>query len=558
MERALQLPACWAALLLLLGCQETQREAQSSATRDESALASAWLVDEATERGVDFTLDSGASGLWAIPEIMSGGVGLFDLEGDGDLDLYFVQSGDLTSLGHRSTNRLYENIGSGRFENITAASGAGDRGWGLGVAAGDFDGDGMVDLYVTNLGRNVLLRNRGDGTFEDVTDRAGVGSPGFSTSAAFVDYDLDGDLDLIALNYLEWTLASEVTCFDDRGQRDYCMPVAYEAPASNRLYRNEGDGRFADVSREAGLAGALGASMGVLVGRLTDDEWPDIFIANDGMADRLWVGSSTGIFEDEAVLRGCAADSSGVFKAGMGVDAGDIDNDGDLDLIVGNLKGETDSLFISESNGFLRDATAQYGLASSSARVTRFGLGLVDFDNDGWLDLFEAAGAVAQPDPRAGYSEMNRLLRQVPGEKFEEVAGAIFESAEPRTSRGVAFGDLDGDGAVDAVVVNRDAAANVLINRNSVPEGALQVRLLNRSGSPSLGASIEAEIGDRIVRRDVRTASSYLAASSPLVHIQFPPGLRPKRVRVRWPGGRTSSFSTENAQGVLVIQQRLD
>ncbi len=519
----------------------------------EAPEARPWLVDEAPSRGIDFVLDSGAEGRYLLPEIMSGGVALVDVDGDGDLDAYFVQSGDLFDRSRRGPNRLFENTGGGRFEDVTGRSGTGDTGWGLGVATGDYDGDGWVDLYVTNLGPNVLLRNRGDGSFEDVSRAAGVDDPGFGTSAAFVDVDLDGDLDLFTLNYMEWGLEIERPCFNDLGVRDYCKPAVYQAPAVNRFYRNLGDGRFADASSTAGIAEASGTSMGIVAGDFTGDGWPDVFVANDGMADRLWVGSPEGTFVDEAPLRGCAVDSSGAFKAGMGVDAADLDDDGDLDLIVGNVKGETDSLFVNEGGRFFADATSRYGLAASSRTVTRFGLGFVDFDHDGRLDLFQAAGSVFDADPVLGYGEVNRLLRLTEGGRFVEVPDGIADAPTPQTSRGVAFGDVDADGAIDVVVVNRDAPAELLINRNVGP--TLAVRVLTGRGAPALGAVVEADLGDVTRQRTVRATLSYLASCDPVAHYARPPGQRPGAIRVRRPGGGVTSFEAGPAR-VLVVPVR--
>jgi len=519
------------------------------------AAPTAWLVDEAEQRGVRFVLDSGATeGRWALPEIMSGGVALFDIEPDGDLDLYFVQSGDLLERANRPPNRLFENLGAGTFRDITANSGSGDRGWGMGVATGDVDNDGLVDLYVTNLGPNVLLRNRGDGTFIDVTATAGVGDGGFSSGATMLDYDLDGDLDIFSLNYFDWSPEIERPCFDQQGRRDYCRLQVYEAPAANRLYRNRGDGTFDDATAASGLGEARSTSLGVVAGDFTGDGWPDLFVANDGMPDRLWVGGSGGRFRDESAERACAVDSSGQSKAGMGVEAADLDDDGDLDLLVGNLKGESDSLYVNERDEFFVDAAARYGLVASSRTVTRFGLGLVDFDNDGRLDLLEVAGAVFGRDPVYGYGEPNRLLRQTEEGRFEEVPGGLLAGSAVETSRGAAFGDIDGDGWIDAVVVNRDAAANVMVNQGVDARSTLAVVALNRWGSPALGASIVAEVGGVSIRREVRTASGYLAAHDPRVWFAFAPEQRPERLEVRWAGGEAEAFATGRGDTLVVRQ----
>ena len=550
-RQRLRAAACGCVLVAMPAACAGPPESEGTA----AAVDGPWLVDEAEARGVRFVLESGAIGRWAIPEIVSGGVALFDLEGDGDLDLYFVQSGPFDGEADRPPNRLFENLGSGRFRDATEGSGAGHRGWGMGVATGDANNDGWVDLYVTNLGPNALLLNRGDGTFEDVTEAAGVGDPGFSSSAAFFDYDLDGDLDLVALNYLRWSLETEQTCWDSLGRRDYCKPTVYQAPAANRLYRNRGDGTFEDVSSAAGLANALGTSLGVVAGDFTGDRLPDFFVANDAMMDRLWVGSGDGRFTDEAVPRACAVDGSGQPKAGMGVAAADLDDDGDLDLLVGNLGGETDSLFLNQDGRFFVEATARYGLAAASRGVTRFGLGFADFDNDGRLDLLEVAGRVFTPDPISGFSEPNLLLRHLPAGRFVLVEGGLAEASAPRTSRGAALGDIDGDGWIDAIVVNREAPAELLINQRPGTGQSLLVRALDRHGRPALGATIRVEIAGRIVHREVRSASGYLSAHDDRVRLTFLPGQRPATITVSWLGGADEVFPIPAAGNHLAVRE---
>ena len=248
------------------------------------------------EDGLDFRHDSGHRNRYLMPEIMSGGAALFDMDGDGDLDAYLVQSGLVEGPAEdRPPNQLFSNRGDGTFQDVTTGSGADDRGYGMGVATGDYDGDGDLDLYVTNVGPNVLLRNDGDGHFTDVTQTAFVGDPGFSASATFVDHDADGDLDLFVTNYLNWSVETELECILlSTGRLDYCSPQRYGAPTPDTLYRNNGDGTFTDVSKEAGIADGLGTGLGVVAGDFTGDGLVDIFVANDGMMDRLWVNDGTG------------------------------------------------------------------------------------------------------------------------------------------------------------------------------------------------------------------------------------------------------------------------
>ncbi len=298
----------------------------------------AWFVDQAAELGLDFEHQSGHQERFLFPEIMGGGVALLDMDRDGDLDVYFVQSGSLTKPLANMGNRLYRNEGGTKFVDVTASSGAvADAGYGMGVAAGDYDNDGDTDLYVTNVGPNVLLRNDGSGHFDNVTEAAGVGDPGWGTSAAFVDYDRDGDLDLFICNYVTWSLDADLLCQTPAGQPDYCSPNSYNAPQTDLLYQNQGDGTFVDVSAEAHIRSATGNGLGVVCGDFDGDNDTDIFVANDSMHNHLWQNQGEGIFENVALATGCAVDKDGTAKAGMGTCAADIDGDDDLDLLVVNL-----------------------------------------------------------------------------------------------------------------------------------------------------------------------------------------------------------------------------
>lgn len=511
-----------------------------------TALESPWFEDVTAASGIDFVHESGATGRYLMPEAMVGGVALVDVDGDGDLDVYFVQAGDVTAPeASRPPNRLYRNDGGWRFTDITEGSGADDRGYGSGVAVGDYDDDGDPDLYVTNLGRNTLLRNDGGGRFTDVTDEAGVGDTGWSSSAAFLDFDLDGDLDLYVVNFIEWSPESDIACRTAAGLRDYCGPTSYDSPARDRLYRNDGGGRFADVTAESGIAAGGGNGLGIVVVDFDRDGDPDIFVANDGLPDELWVNDGAGRFVDRAPLLGVAVDEGGRARAGMGTDAADLDGDGDEEILVVNLVGETDGLYVNEIHHFV-EATGRMGIAVASLPYTRFGTGFHDFDADGRLDLFMAAGRVRWQsdvhDERDPFAEPNLLFRGVEA-GFERVPPVAEGS--PRavaTSRGAAFGDLDQDGAVDVVVVNRDAPPSIL--RNIAPRRGrwLRVRALEPSGRDSLGAEVAVSAGGREIVRTIRSAYSYCSASEPAAHFGLGPDAVVDEITIRWPGGAVERF----------------
>jgi hypothetical protein len=519
-----------------------------------------WFEESARKHGLDFVHRSGFQPpRHLFPETVCGGAALLDIDNDGDLDASLIQSGWIVPPDDpgapRPTNRLFRNRGEGAFEEITAGSGADIAAYGMGAATGDVDNDGDVDLYLTNLGANVLLRNDGptgdSHRFTDITASAGVGDERWSAGAAFLDFDADGDLDLYVANYIDWSLATERECVSPAGAPDYCSPRRYAAPARDTLYRNEGDGTFTDITIEAGMAAAAGNGLGVVCGDFNGDHRLDIFVANDATLNHLWINQGGGRFIDQAVELGCARDSAGLSKAGMGVAAADVDDDADLDLLVVNLQGETDSLFRNEMSsarplaGF-SDVTARAGLGSISRGFTRFGAGLHDFNCDGWLDLYEANGRVLRhstvwsDDP---FAEPNLLFRGADGGRFEEVIprGGTAELLVA-TSRAAAFGDLDNDGGIDIVVVNRDGPTHLLRNIAPARGRWIGFRALEAHGRDALGATLTIRAGPRTLTRDVRSASSYSAANDPRVHVGLGDFAGPVHLTVHWVGGDHETF----------------
>ncbi len=509
--------------------------------------------------GIDFVCKSGHATRYLFPEIILGGCALLDMDADEDLDVYLVQGGSLEGrAAPGDTDRLYRNDGGFHFVDVTAASGLSERGYGIGACAGDADEDGDVDLYVTNVGPDALLRNDGGGRFTDVTAASGTGHAGWGTSAAFLDVDADRDLDLWVVNYVQWSADAELDCYNDSGTRDYCLPTNYEAPASCVLYRNDGKGKFRDVTEAAGLRATFGNGLGITSGDFSGDGRLDVFIANDTMMNQLWINQGNGRFVDEALLRGCALDEHGKAKAGMGTMAADPDEDGDLDLLVMNLAGETDSFYMNEGE-FFTDRTAAAGLGFASRPYTRFGVGLVDFDNDGHLDLYESNGRVQRsPEPPTAdeYAEPSLLLRGDGSGRFTEVLprGGTAKLLIA-TSRGAAFGDLDNDGGVDAVIVNRDGPVRVL--RNVVKERGRWIlfRVLEANGRDALGATIQADVGGRKIKRQVSGAYSYASSNDPRVHLGLGAAEQVGNVHVRWADGAEESFGDFEANRLATLQR---
>ncbi len=547
-------------VVAITGCDQSQQPDPAVNSVGASA-APPWFEEAASARGLVFSHVSGHTGKCLFPEITTGGAALFDMDNDGDLDAYLVQGGAMNGDVDQMSNRLFRNDGQGNFEDVTQGSGADDRGYGMGVATGDFDNDGDTDLYVTNLGRNTLLANDGGGRFEDVTETAGVGHERWSSSAAFVDYDADGDLDLFVTNYIYWSINAERDCYTPAGIPDYCQPNSYEAPAQDILYRNDGDGAFTDVSGPSGIGNGFGNGLGVVCGDFNADGFIDIYVANDGKPNQLWLNQGNGTFKDEAMLSGCATDQDGIEKAGMGVAAIDIDDDLDLDLLVVNLTNEADSFYRNQGEYF-KDDTALIGLGVASRGFTRFGTAFADFNNDGRLDLYEANGRVQQHTSAAGgdpFAEANLLFSLTPNGRFEEVRPrGGTKNLLVATSRAAAFGDIDNDGGVDVLIVNRDADAHLLRNVVQNRGHWIAFRVVNRHGADALGATVTMNVGDRTVSRDVRTAYSYLAANDPRIHVGLGDAGEVTDVTVRWPDGQIQQFGAHEADQIVELRRSTD
>ena len=544
-----------ATLLCSPGCSDTTELTGTTLDRESAP----WFEDQSAQRGINFRYQSGHEERYFLPEIMGGGVALADIDNDGDLDAYLVQGGKLFAEGGPG-NKLFINRGDGYFEEGSDSGDAADTGYGMGVAAGDYDNDGDVDLYVTNYGPNVLLKNKGNGEFEDVSDAAGVADEGWGTGAAFLDLDSDGDLDLFVVNYVNWSVSIEQDCFSAAtgwSLADYCWPTAYNAPARDRLYRNNGDGTFTDVSDQAGLDVAFGNGLGVVGLDADNDGRTDVFVANDMGENQLWLNRGDLRFDDEALLLGCAVDEHGVPKSGMGVAAVDYDNDGDTDLLVVNLATQTDSFF--RNNGtFFEDATVSVGLAAATKRYTRFGVALVDFNNDSRLDLYEANGAIGFSRETLNdqvYAEPDVLLRGLPDSRFKEVQlQGGTQTPLVYTGRGMAVGDVDNDGGLDLLIVNRDGPANLLMNQVSNQGNWIRFRVLDRQNRDAYAATVSADVGPMRVSRDVQAAGSYLASNDPRVHMGLGEETSVRNVSVRWTDGSLEQFGNIEGGTTVVLR----
>ncbi len=529
-----------------------------SVTTQAAPIGPAWFQEEAKASGLDFVHRSGANPEQLyFPEIVCGGVGLIDYDGDGQLDVYLVQGGERISQTEDRVdpNRLYRNLGEGRFKDVTQETRTGHTGYGMGCAVADYDADGDPDLYVTNAGANVLYRNDA-GVFRDVTDSAGVGDPGLSSSAAFFDYDQDGDLDLYVVNYVRWSVDSEIDCGSNQGP-DYCQPNNYQSPAPDTLYRNNGDGTFTDVSVQAGIRKAFGNGLGVATGDFNGDGQLDIFVANDSDPNQHWIQGADGRFEDEALVQGTSVNLNGTPEAGMGVAAIDYDQDGDLDLFLSHLRAETNTFYLNVGTYF-RDDSDALGLGASSRAYTGFGLGFADLNLDGRLDLFVANGKVMRHEETGQkdiYAEANLLYEGVEqglrALKAEEITSPVLIA----TSRGAGFGDLDNDGDIDIVVVNRDHPVHLLRNQSRERDlgHGIILDIRDEQGLVAHHAIVRVYVGDRRFTRRVEPHYSYCSSNDPRLHFGLGSAEQIDSYEIEFRDGTTASGGPLAADRVHVV-----
>lgn len=537
--------AALAAILTSASCSRPD-----SGRAPAEAVSAPWFEEVARLSGIDFIHDSGHRGRHRLPEAVCGGCAIFDYDGDGWMDVYCVQSGPLGSSESRPTaSRLFRNKKNGTFEDVTAAARVGSSGYGIGCACGDYDGDGDVDLFVSNLGPDVLYRNEGNGTFSDVTAEARVTGPGFGSSAAFVDYDQDGSLDLAVVQYINWSEAGEISCPNAGGEPDYCKPDNYRAPSLPVLYRNKGAGVFEDVTTVAGLGVVAGNGLGIGCADFNGDGLMDLYVANDGDPNRLWINEGKGRFTEQALLLGCAVSGEGVEEAGMGVAVADLSHQSRFDILVTNFAMETHTLYRNAGDGQFDDRSVAAGLAAPTRPFTGFGVGFHDFDHDGAIDIYVANGRVEmQPASERHvaadrYAEPDQLFRGVDGGRFAEVfpRGGTAELIV-KAGRGAAFGDLDNDGDVDIVVMNRDAHVDVL--RNVAPKrgGAVTLRVLDAKGADAIGALVAVRAGNVTRSQFVMPSYGYCSSNDPRLHFGLGGAAEASEIRVRWINGKTETF----------------
>ena len=552
-QRACRLSAVLLPCALALG-------ACASPPLPESADLPVIFTDVAAASGLDFVHVDGFSGEYYYVETFGSGAAFVDVNGDGWQDVYLVNGAflvgqtDSAAAADPPINRLYRND-QATFSDVTEHSGTGDGGYGTGCAVADYDNDGDQDIYVTSFGANLLLQNDGDGGFADVTKRAGVGDRRWGTGAGFLDYDSDGDLDLMAVNYVDFHIFNNVVC--EKGKhRSYCEPDEYE-PVGDVLYRNDGES-FTDVTEAAGVS-LLGRSLGLALSDFDADGDTDAYVANDGTMNFLYENRQ-GEFAEVGLYAGGRYNADGLAEAGMGVDFGDIDNDGALDLYVTNFSNQTNTLYANTGRGEFRDVTARVGLAHTSLRPLGFGTKFLDYDNDRFLDLFVVNGhvmdIVAEVDPDQSYAQANQMMRNTGG-RFDDVSAALGAGLEVvDVSRGAAVADYDNDGDPDILITNVAAPPTLLRNDGGNRQHWLQVELVGARHRDALGTRVACTTADGTRQvRERQSGSSYLSSHDHRLHFGLGSAIAAD-LEIRWPDGSVQAISGVQADQVLRIEQQ--
>jgi hypothetical protein len=537
-------------VLLLIATLAGIACAQSVSFRDITAQA-----------GIRYRHNNGAFGKKYLPETMGPGAAFIDYDNDGFQDILITNGTDWpgrTSKG--STPKLYRNNGNGTFADVTVKAGLNVSMFGLGVAVGDFDNDGYDDIFLTALGQSHLFQNNGNGAFTDVTKAAGLWGPAeFSTSAAFVDYDKDGKLDLVVANYVQWSIASDIYCTLDGTKKSYCTPESYKG-ASARLWHNLGGGKFEDVTRKANLYDVTSKSLGVAILDADNDGWPDILLANDTQPNKLYINQKNGAFKETGVSAGIAFSEDGIARAGMGVDAADYDRSGKQSIIISNFANQMISLYHNEGNGLFVDEAPRSEVGRKSLLSLGFGCFFFDYDNDGWLDILVANGHIENEiekiQKRVTYAEPPHLFRNVGGGKFEEVtakSGPAF--AAPRVARGVAYGDIDNDGALDVLFTTNGGPVYLFRNVDG-KNHSLRFKLVGtKSNRDGIGAVVRVTAGGETQSHTLRSGSTYLSQNELIVTAGLGQNKKADAVEIRWPSGETDRLTNVAADQNVTVQE---
>ncbi|HEY7290987.1 MAG TPA: CRTAC1 family protein [Vicinamibacterales bacterium] len=534
--------------------------AVSAAVVVQAATTGVTFVDVTTTAGIHFTHNAGRSAKRYLPETLGSGVAFLDVDGDGWLDILFVNGKDWAPHRDRSTAALYRNNGKGGFTDITNGSGLDVELYGLGVAVGDFDNDGRDDIYVTALEGDRLFRNEGGGRFKDVTATAGIHNASFGTSAAWIDYDKDGKLDLFVANYVQWSPKDDLWCSLDGATKSYCTPESYRG-TSSRLFHNLGGGRFEDASHRAGIDDPTSKALGVTVLDYNGDGWPDLFVANDTQPNKLYRNNHNGTFTDEGTKAGVAYSEEGIARGAMGADAADYDRSGRPHLLVGNFSNQMLGLYHNDGNGLFVDEAPRSPVGRASLLSLTFGAFFFDYDLDGLVDIFAANGHIEQEinrvQPRVQYEQAPLVFRNLGKGKFENASASVGpQLMRPMVARGAAFGDYDGDGDLDVLVTTNGGPAHLFRNDGGNANNWISVRTRGvKSNRDGIGAVVRVESASGRQWNMVRSGSSYASQSDLALTFGLGADTVVSSLEVEWPSGIRDKMTSIPARRAVTIEE---
>jgi hypothetical protein len=516
------------------------------------------FTDVTAKAGITFTHNSGRAGKKLLPETLGSGAAFFDADNDGWPDLLLVNSKDWKPGGRRSLHALYRNNHDGTFTNVTAGSGLDVEMYGMGVAVGDYDNDGRDDVYITALEGDRLFHNEGNFKFRDATKTSGIVNANFGTSAAWLDYDKDGLIDLFVANYVQWSADKDLYCTIDGATKSYCTPEAYKGIAS-KLFRNAGNGRFQDVSQKAGVADPTSKSLGVAVFDYDNDGWVDLFVANDTQPNKLYRNNRNGTFAEEGVAAGVAYSEDGIARGAMGVDAADYDRSGRAHLLVGNFTNQMLALYRNQGSKLFVDEAPTSPVGQASMLSLAFGVFFVDYDLDGYLDIFAANGhieeTVEKVQPKVTYKEPPLMFRNTGKGRYEHVSGSLGPAfAVPMVARGAAYADYDGDGDLDIIVTSNDGPARLLRNDGGNRNKWIAVKAVgSKSNKSGLGAIVRIQSASGKQWSMVRSGSSYASQSDLTQTFGLGADGTVQAIEVEWPSGMKDRLTNVAANQRITI-----